>query len=311
MLRPMAGMRIGIFTGADCPTPAALVERAVDAEARGYSSVWAPQTPSFDALSALAAAALRTSTIELGTGVVPVQTRHPATMAQQAMTIASLAGGRTCLGIGATHRPVSEGWWGVPYTGIVDVVREHVDVIASLFSTHKADLDGAHVTAHMAYPEIGPSPTLVLAALGPKMLEIAGSSTSGTFTWMTGPRTLAERTVGPLREAAARAGAPVPRVIAGLPICLTSDPAAARAFIEPRIAYTAMMPSYKRAIEWEGASSPADLVLLGDETTLREKLAELEAVGVTDYCANIVGPDEDRAATFAFLGDLARERSAR
>lgn len=307
----MARMQIGLFTGADCPTPRSLIDRAVDAEARGYASVWVPQTPFFDALSALAAVALQTSTIELGTGVVPVQTRHPATMAQQALTVAALAGGRTCLGIGATHAPVSEGWWGVPYRGIVDVVREHVEVIGSLFATRKADHVGASFTARMTFPEGGPTPQLVLAALGPKMLELAGGSTAGTFTWMTGPRTLAERTVGPLREAAARAGAAAPRVIAGLPICLTTDASASRAFIEPRIAYTAMMPSYRRALDWEGAAAPVDIALIGDESALRDRLAELEAVGVTDFCANIVGTDEDRAATFAFLGDLARERSAR
>ncbi len=232
-------------------------------------------------------------------------------MAQQALTVAELAGGRTTLGIGATHRPVSEGWWGVPYTGIVDVVREHVEVIAALLATRKASVEGAHVTARLGYPEGGPTPSLVLAALGPKMLEIAGASCAGTFTWMTGVRTLAERTVGPLRDAAARAGRDAPRVIAGLPICLTADLDAARAFIEPRLQGAATMPSYKRAVEWEGVASPFDIALVGDEAELRRRLDELEAIGVTDFCANIVGPDPDRAATAAFLGTLARERAGR
>jgi 5,10-methylenetetrahydromethanopterin reductase len=305
-------MRIGLFSGADCTTPSALVARAVDAEALGFTSLWVPQTPFFDALTALAAVALRTSAIELGTGVVPIQTRHPATMAQQALSVAELAGDRVTLGIGATHKPVSEGWWGVPYTGIVDVVREHVEVIASLFATRKADHVGAHVTARVGFPEGGPSPSLVLAALGPKMLEIAGASCAGTFTWMTGVHTLRARTIEPLRAAAARAGRTAPpRVIAGLPICLTSDVDSARALIEPRLQFSAGMPSYKRALEWEGVASPFDIALVGDEAELRRRLGELEAAGVTDFCANVVAPDADRDATVAFLGELSRERSAR
>ena len=150
-----------------------------------------------------------------------------------------------------------------------------------------------------------------LAALGPKMLDIAGASCAGTFTWMTGPHTLATRTIEPLRAAASRAGRDAPRVIAGLPICLTADVEAARAFIEPRMAFSANLPSYKRALEWEGVASPVDIALVGDEAELRRRIDALEAGGVTDFCANIVGPDEGREATVAFLGELARERGAR
>jgi len=303
-------MQIGLFSGADCATPRALIDRAVDAESRGFASLWVPQTPFFDALTALAAVAVHTTAIELGTGVVPVQTRHPATIAQQALTVGELAGDRVCLGIGATHAPVSEGWWGVPYRGIVDVVREYVDVVHALLTDRTVDHVGPNYTARLGYPTGGPTPSLVLAALGPKMLDIAGSSCAGTFTWMTGVHTLATRTIEPLRAAATRAGRDAPRVIAGLPICLTTDTAAARASIEPRLAFSAGMPSYKRALEWEGVSSPVDIALIGDEAELRRRLDALEAAGVTDFCANILGSDPDRVATIAFLGDLARERSA-
>ncbi|MSX86472.1 MAG: TIGR03564 family F420-dependent LLM class oxidoreductase [Actinobacteria bacterium] len=304
-------MQIGLFSGADCTTPSALVERGVEAEARGFASLWVPQTPFFDALTALAAVALRTSTIELGTGVVPVQTRHPATMAQQALTVAELAGDRVCLAVGATHAMVSEGWWGVPYKGIVDVVAEYIDIVRALLVDRTVDHVGPNYTARVTYPPGGATPSLVLAALGPKMLEIAGASCAGTFTWMTGPHTLATRTIEPLRSAATLAGRGAPRVIAGLPICLTADVAAARAFIEPRMAFSANMPSYKRALEWEGVASPVDIALIGDEGELRRRLDALEAVGVTDFCANLVGPDDGRDATLAFLGELARERSTR
>lgn len=303
-------MQIGLFSGADCATPRALIERAVDAEARGLASLWVPQTPFFDALSALAAVAVRTTSIELGTGVVPVQTRHPATMAQQALTVAELAGDRVCLGLGATHAPVSEGWWGVPYRGIVDVVREYVEITSTLLSARKVDHVGPHYTARLGFPEGGATPSLVLAALGPKMLDIAGASCAGTFTWMTGVHTLATRTVEPLRAAARRSGKPAPRVIAGLPICLTSDVDAARELIGPRLAFSAAMASYKRALEWEGVASPVDIALIGDEHALRGRLDALEAAGVTDFCANVLGADDDRAATIAFLGELSRERSA-
>ena len=219
------------------------------------------------------------------------------------------AGDRVCLGIGATHAPVSEGWWGVPYRGIVDVVREYVGIVATLLADRKIDHVGPNYTARLGFPEGGATPSLVLGALGPKMLDIAGASCAGTFTWMTGVHTLATRTIEPLRAAASRAGTGAPRLIAGLPICLTADTTTARAFIEPRLAFSAGMPSYKRALEWEGVTSPSEIALIGDEDALRHRLDALEAAGVTDFCANVVGTDPDRAATIAFLGDLARERS--
>ena len=185
-------------------------------------------------------------------------------------------------------------------------------MVAALLNERQCQHVGANYTARLSFPDTGPTPQLVLAALGPKMLAIAGQFCAGTFTWMTGQRTLAERTIGPLRDAASAAGRPAPRVIAGLPICLTNgDEADVREFVAGRMAYALNMPSYRRAVEWEGVSSPDQIALIGDASALRDQIASLEAIGVTDFCANITAPDSHRDATMEFLATVASERTVK
>ena len=299
--------RWAIWGGSDATTVDAVADRVRDAAGLGLDAIWFPQTASLDVLSALAVAGREVEGIALGTAVVPIQGRHPIPLAQQALTVADAVGpGRLTLGIGVTHAPVSEGWYGIPYRQVVALCREELQALQGLLGPeHRADVVGEHLTARITLPLTGPPPGLVVAALGPKMLELAGRFADGTVTWMTGPRTLARSVVPGLRRAADAAGRPEPRVIVGLPVCVTSDPDGARERLAPVMAGTAQMASYRRMVDAEGVGEPVDLALVGDVDAVGERLVGLVDAGATEVLANVVGDEGERARTRALLQTLA------
>ena len=160
-----------------------------------------------DLLTVLAVALREVDTIEVGSAVLPIQNQHPMLLAQRALTLNRIAGGRFLLGLGMTHQAVTEGMWGIPYDKPVRRMREYLDGLQPLLAGQAADAVGETVTTRGALQISGaPAPDVYLAALGPQMLRLAGRRTAGTLTWMCGPKTLAEH-IGPtLRAAAAEEG---------------------------------------------------------------------------------------------------------
>lgn len=301
-------MRIALFGGHDAATADEAVARAVLAADDGFDAIWYAQGFHVDALTALTLVAHEVPDIDLGTAVVPVQGRHPLPLALQALTVASATGpGRFTLGIGATHRPVSEGVFGFPYSSVVGLCAEEVEALAGLLGpARSADHDGEFLTVRATLQTDAPSPSLMLAALGPKMLELAGRFTDGTVTWMTGVGTIAQHIVPTLSEAARSTDRPAPRVVAGLPVCVTDDEADARDRLDGALAGPSQMPSYRRMLDLEGVARPADIGLVGDEDKVGELVAGLERAGATELLASIHGTPEEQARTRRFLGHLAR-----
>lgn len=301
-------MAVSAWAGADLTSVDGVVgavRRAADA---GYDGVWLPQTLSLDAMTALAVAAHQVPGVALGTAVVPIQGRHPIPLAQQALTVAQAAGpGRFTLGIGVTHPMVSEGFYGIAYSEVVSLCREELEVLGALLGPDRhSDHVGRHLTARAPLMLDTPSPGVVVAALAPRMLELAGSLADGTVTWMTGPRTLGSTVVPAVRAAAARAGRPDPRVVAGLPVCVTDDAGRARETIRPRIEAAARMPSYQRQLTREGLADPADLAVVGDAERVAAEVEALAQLGVTELMADVFGTPDEREATTALLTSLAR-----
>jgi len=296
-------MEIALWGGSDATTVATVVERVQAAAADGFGALWLPQTASIDALTALAVAAHAVPGIRLGTAVVPIQGRHPIPLAQQALTLADVAGpGRITLGVGVTHAVVSEHWYGIPYRGIVDVCAEELEALSALLGEQRqVDLAGAHLTARITLSVAGPPPGLVVAALGPRMLDLAGRWADGTVTWMTGVRTLGSEVVPRLRAAAAAAGRPEPRVVVGLPVCVTDDVAGARQRLSGSMSGAAQMPSYRRMVAAEGVAEPVDIALIGDEDAVGARIDALAAAGATELLANISGEEGERSRTRAYL----------
>ena len=175
-----------------------------------------------------------TARLELGTAVVPIQFHHPAALAEQAVSIQEVADGRFTLGVGLSHPNIIEDWLGMPYANGVSKMREYLSIVRPLLDGNEADFVGDHFTArvglHLPEPKGVP---LLSAALGPRMLQLAGELTDGTVTYLTGPRTLEAQVVPRITAAAEAAGNPPPRIVAGgIPMALVDDVDAARRVIQ-------------------------------------------------------------------------------
>jgi 5,10-methylenetetrahydromethanopterin reductase len=145
---------------------------------------------------------------------------------------------------------------------------------------------------------------LLVAAMGPLVLRLAGRLTDGTITSWVGPRTLEGHIVPTIQQAAEAAGRPAPRVAVGLPIMLTDDAEGARARLGARAGWYSTLPSYAAMFAREGVAGPADVALIGDEAELDAGLGRLRDAGATDYLAQIMADDSASATrTFDFLAD--------
>ena len=280
----------------------AYLDEVRSARDEGFAAVWTSQLPHEADLPTLLAVALReVDGIALGTAVLPIQVRHPMVLAQTALTLDLISPGRLRLGIGLSHAMVSEGMWGIPFDRPARRVAEYLDVLLPLLAGEEAAASGETVSGkgRLQIPGAG-GPPVYLAALGPRLLEIAGSRTAGTVTWMTGPKTLAGHTVPTLRRAAEAAGRTA-EVIVGLPVCVTDDEAAARKLARRQFAIYGRLPSYRAMLDREGYAGPEDAAIVGDEAAVRERLDELAAVGVDELTAVVFGAGEDRGRTRAFL----------
>jgi 5,10-methylenetetrahydromethanopterin reductase len=299
-------MRIGIFGGDAANGPiSAIIDRARTVAADGFATFWLPQIFGVDALTALALVGHEVGRIELGTAVVPTYPRHPVVLAQQALTTQAAVGGRLALGIGLSHQLVIEGMYGYSFERPVRHLREYLEVLVPLVQGDGASFDGHTVGAHVALDVKGATPFPVLvAALGPKMLALAGRVADGTVTWMTGPATLESHIVPTIRKAAAAAGRPAPRVAVGLPVCVTADVDAARARADRIFEIYGTLPSYRAMLDREGARTPSDIAVVGDEGDVRRQIDHLAAIGTTDFVANVFGSSEERAETYGLLRSI-------
>ena len=209
-------------------------------------------------------------------------------LAQRALTLTLIGGGRFSLGIGMSHRLVTEGMWGISWDRAVRQMREYLDGLQPLLAGQPADATGEFWTTRGSLQIPGaPTPEVYLAALGPQMLRLAGRRTAGTLTWMTGPKTLAEHVVPTLRGAAAEAGRPesAVRVAASLPVSVTDDVEGARRQAAEEFAIYGSLPSYRAMLDREGYAGPEDAAIIGDEQTVSQRLDELSAAGVDEFTA--------------------------
>jgi len=300
-------MRFGTMSGAvNEGTIQQMIDEARSAAAEGLHTYWASQIFGHDALTALAVVGREVPGIELGTAVVPTYPRHPMMMAQQALTVQAATGGRLALGIGLSHQVVVEMLWGLSFAKPVRHLREYLSVLMPLLEGQPVGFAGEEFRVNGAITSVGGTrPSVLVAALGPQMLRVTGTLADGTSTWCVGPKTLRELTVPVLRQAAADAGRPEPRVVCALPICVTDDVDAARARAAQVFAMYDTLPSYKTMMNREGVDGPGGIAIVGTEAEVRDQLVELDTIGVTDFNAGIfAGNPEEDARTRAVLRSL-------
>ena len=294
-----------------------LVAGAEAAEAAGFTSIWVPQIPDeFDALTAVALMARATTRVEIGTAVMPIQTRHPVAMAQQALAVQAVSEGRFTLGVGPSHHWIVDDMLGLPYERPARLVRDYLEVLNAAFAgPGSVDVENDSYRVHNAIDvtDIVPTPILV-AALAPLMLRIAGEHASGTILWMADERAIGDHIVPRITKAAEEAGRPQPRVVAGIPVavCGKDEVDAARARANQLLGHAEYSPNYERLLEQGDATDVGDLLAAGDEAAVTARLRSFREAGATDLSFRILplGPDRDariasRRRTESYLASLA------
>src|SRR3954469_2378632 len=302
-------MRIGVTIGEQGGIDG-MVRQTREAAEAGFASVWAAQIFGVDALTVLAVVGREVPGIELGTGVVPTYPRHPLMLASQALTTQAAAGGRLTLGIGLSHQIVIETVFGESFEKPARHMREYLSILMPALRGEQVNFQGETIKAQTLQKievEGSTTPRVLVAALAPRMLELAGTLTDGTITWMAGPGTVRSHIAPSINEAAKKAGREAPGVVVGLPVCVTNEVDKAREQAARTFAIYGQLPSYRAMLDKEGAPGPADVAIVGDEDTVAAGIAEVFDAGATEFNAAAFGSAEEQSRTVALLSSLAKQ----
>ncbi|MGH8996172.1 MAG: TIGR03564 family F420-dependent LLM class oxidoreductase [Acidimicrobiales bacterium] len=291
-------MRTGLMIGSDREHPrserlSTLIEDVQAAEDEGFASVWIPQVPGYlDAMTVVTALGQATERLELGTSVVPIQSRHPIALAQQALTTQLACKGRFTLGLGPSHHWLIEEQWGLSYEKPALLVRDYLEVLRAAFEgPGSVEVENESFRVHSPMNVIDPEPMSVLiSALAPMMLRLAGEQTSGTILWMADEKAISEHVIPRITKAATGAGRPRPRIVAGVPValCRRGSEEAARSTAKEVLGHADFSPNYARLLEQGDAKDIDDVMAVGDEASIASRLRGYRDAGVTDLMARIV-----------------------
>jgi F420-dependent oxidoreductase-like protein len=280
-----------------------VLRQAERAESDGFTSLWYASAVFGDPLVAMALAGRATSTIELGTSVLQTYACHPVLQASRTAAVAAALGspGRLTLGVGPSHKPVIEDMLGLSYDRPGRNTDEYVQIIARLLRGEQVSFSGEefHVIAGpLALPDGAEIPVLV-AALAPRLLGVAGAYAAGTILWMANAKAVEQHVAPTIRKAALDADRPEPRIVAGLPVAVHDDVAEARSSAAQQFSLYGTLPNYQRILEHGGVAGPADAVIVGDEASVAAQIGGLFEAGATDVWAAPFSVGEDRSASRA------------
>ncbi|WP_024805804.1 TIGR03564 family F420-dependent LLM class oxidoreductase [Nocardia sp. BMG51109] len=302
-------MYIGTLIYEQGATVTDLVERARTAAGTGMRSVWLGQDSGWDALTAAAVIGREVPAVDVGTAVVPTYPRHPLMLAGQALTAQSAIGSRLTVGIGVSHPHIVEGRFGYSFERPARHLREYLQVLMPLLHGDSVSFTSERLTAagKIDVPR-PPTPSVLIGALGPTMLSIAGELADGTVTTWIGPSALDSHVVPHITRSAEAAGRPAPRVVACLFVGVTDDEAALRTSLADRYRAVSTIASYRTAMDREGVSGPEHTAILGDDNTVERQIRSLFDAGATELVAMPVGTEAEQARTADLLGTLTSRR---
>ena len=296
-------MRVGLMIGPERGRYRTKVERMCEdarwADDAGLASVWVPQIPDeFDALTAAALVGTATARIEIGTAVVPIQPSHPIALARQALSVQAVCEGRLSLGLGVSHHWIIDEMLGLPYEQPAATLHAYLDVLdQALAGPGAVDVENERFSVHnpLDVTDLVPTPVLV-AALGPKMLQLAGERTDGTILWMADEKAIATHVVPQLIRAAETAGRPAPRVVAGVPVCLCREDEVEIAVDRANriLAEAEISPNYQRLLDTGDARNVGDILAAGTEAAVEKRLRAFGEAGATDISVRVVPIGDNR-----------------
>ena len=301
-------MQIGVMVGPERGRYGTKVERLLAdaqwAEGAGLATVWIPQIPDdFDALTAAALIGAQTTRIEIGTAVVPVQPRHPIALAHQALSTQTVCAGRLTLGLGVSHHWVIDEMLGLPYERPVPTMRAYLDVLdQALAGPGMVDVENEMFRIHnpMDITDIGPT-SVMMAALGPAMLRLAGERTDGTILWLADERAISSHIAPAITTAAERAGRPPPRIVAGVPVCLCRDDEVGIAVQRANrvLSESEVSPNYQKLLDRGDARTVGDILAAGSEASVEKRFRSFADAGTTDLSLRVVPIGDTRQEKLA------------
>lgn len=318
-------MRLGVMIGAERGDMDRKVSKLISdiewADTAGLATAWMPQVPDdFDLLTMVALMASHSTRIELGTAVVPLQAQHPIALARQALSVHAISNGRLALGVGPSHHWIIRDMLGLPYDKPAAYTRDYLQVFnAAISGPGPVDVENDNFTVHnpTALGAATPMPVLV-AALGPVMLQIAGEHADGTSLWMADEKAIGEHIAPKINKAAAGAGKPAPRIVAGIPVtlCANSEIDEAKDRANRILAEAETSPNYQRLLDRGDARTVGDLCAAGDEESILKRFKAFADAGVTDLSVRLlpIGDTRDeliasKYRTREVIAELAKQVS--
>jgi len=303
--------RLGIVLAPFATLPATeFVAIARETEARGYHAAWTGEASGYDAISLMAMIATHTERLHVGSAVLPVQTRTPVILGQSAATLNHLAPDRVVLGIGLSSKVIVGDWHGLSFAPSLQQIREAVQIIRAVASGERVSFEGKFYKVKnfrlTVPPPIKPV-RVVLAALGPEMLELAGEIADGVVLNWIPPETVPS-SIKHLEAGAKKAGRTLTdfEIASFIRTCVTDDPAAAREALARDITGYTTVDAYASFFRNAGFAEEVDAVnaawragdrggavkqvsprfldglgVVGPEALCRERIAEFSRAGLT------------------------------
>ncbi|HVT70018.1 MAG TPA: TIGR03564 family F420-dependent LLM class oxidoreductase [Trebonia sp.] len=305
-------MRIGIAIDERGYTLGQVVDAARAAADAGIRAFWMGQHADWDPLVALALAGREVPGIGVGTAIALTYPRHPLTLASGALSVQAATGNRFTLGVGLSHQPVIEDQYGYSYQRPARHLREYLSALGPLLRGETVEYQGETLRAKGVTAVAGAEPpSLLVAALGPALLRLAGGLADGTIINWAGPKVLDEHVVPTISAAAQAAGRPAPRVLARVMVSVTRDADGVRDWVAEHFGLAATLASYRAMLDRGGAAGVADTVVAGDASAVEAELQRMTDAGATEFVVLPTGSGEERARTIELLGSLTAERTRR
>jgi len=297
---------------------ASAIQRVKLAESLGYESVFTSHIAGHESLTVLAAYALSTERIRIGTAVVPIYTRTPTTMAQTAATLDEVSVGRLSLGLGVSHRIVVEGWHGQTIDHPAPEMREYVAIVRAILRREDPPAGKKwHTAFRLQGLEPRPDLPILIAALSPRMLRLAGEIGDGVVLWLCNPNYIRDVVVPEVTKGRERAGKTLNgfEIVAAVPSACTGDPGRAYELVRSELVTYFSLPFYRAMLERSGFAEDIGafdaakgdfaqmrtaisdrflgvLTAIGEEAAVRSGIDRYAAAGTTIPCVSPVGSAE-------------------